>query len=235
MHLFINVCNIEEIGTITCLPAFNRNCVSNIYRTSLSRKSFRFNARASAHQRTLCEIHYIHWSMNKVSQLVRLVLIECSLGGIEAKKKIRKKYMKRRYPRVHEDWWNLRSWGMLRLHNEISIRTIDYKSLCTSYASLIASCVITNTITILLCETTCQWIYNTMRSLYFNIFLLNMLRNRINYYALNTHTFIKIKILLIKWLEFSYEIMYEDFRNKHNAHINKIICIYRFYDIKFLT
>lgn len=172
MHLFINVCNIEEIGTITCLPAFNRNCVSNIYRTSLSRKSFRFNARASAHQRTLCEIHYIHWSMNKVSQLVRLVLIECSLGGIEAKKKIRKKYMKRRYPRVHEDWWNLRSWGMLRLHNEISIRTIDYKSLCTSYASLIASCVITNTITILLCETT--WIYNTMRSLYFNIFLLNI-------------------------------------------------------------
>lgn len=122
MHLFINVCNIEEIGTITCLPAFNRNCVSNIYRTSLSRKSFRFNARASAHQRTLCEIHYIHWSMNKVSQLVRLVLIECSLGGIEAKKKIRKKYMKRRYPRVHEDWWNLRSWGMLRLHNEISIQ-----------------------------------------------------------------------------------------------------------------
>lgn len=172
MHLFINVCNIEEIGTITCLPAFNRNCVSNIYRTSLSRKSFRFNARASAHQRTLCEIHYIHWSMNKVSQLVRLVLIECSLGGIEAKKKIRKKYMKRRYPRVHEDWWNLRSWGMLRLYNEISIRTIDYKSLCTSYASLIARCVITNTITILLCETT--WIYNTMRSLYFNIFLLNI-------------------------------------------------------------
>lgn len=172
MHLFINVCNIEEIGTITCLPAFNRNCVSNIYRTSLSRKSFRFNARASAHQRTLCEIHYIHWSMNKVSQLVRLVLIECSLGGIEAKKKIRKKYMKRRYPRVHEDWWNLRSWGMLRLHNEISIRTIDYKSLCTSYASLIASCVITNTITILLCETT--WIYNTVRSLYFNIFFLNI-------------------------------------------------------------
>lgn len=172
MHLFINVCNIEEIGTITCLPAFNRNCVSNIYRTSLSRKSFRFNARASAHQRTLCEIHYIHWSMNKVSQLVRLVLIECSLGGIEAKKKIRKKYMKRRYPRVHEDWWNLRSWGMLRLYNEISIRTIDYKSLCTSYANLIANCVITNTITILLCETT--WIYNTMRSLYFNIFLLNI-------------------------------------------------------------
>lgn len=173
MHLFINVCNIEEIGTITCLPAFNRNCVSNIYRTSLSRKSFRFNARASAHQRTLCEIHYIHWSMNKVSQLVRLVLIECSLGGIEAKKKIRKKYMKRLYPRVHEDWWNLRSWGMLRLHNEISIH-IDYKSLCTSYASLIASCVITNTITILLCETTCQRIYNTMRFLYFNIFLLNI-------------------------------------------------------------
>lgn len=62
-----------------------------------------------------------------------------------------------------------------------------------------------------------------------------MLRDRINYYALNTHTFIKIKILLIKWLEFSYEIMYEDFRNKHNAHINRIICIYRFYDIKFLT
>lgn len=72
-----------------------------------------------------------------------------------------------------------------------------------------------------------------MRSLYFNIFLLNMLRDRINYYALNTHTFIKIKILLIKWLEFSYEIMYEDFRN--NAHINRIIYIYRFYDIKFLT
>lgn len=134
MHPFINVCNIEEIGTITCLPAFNRNCVSNTYKTSLSRKSFRFNARASAHQRTLCEIHYIHWSVNKASQLVRLVLIECSLGGIEAEKK---KRLERNICNVgiledvHEDWWNLRSWGMLRLHNEISICTIDYKNLLT--------------------------------------------------------------------------------------------------------
>lgn len=28
--------------------------------------------------------------------------------------------------------------------------------------------------------------------------------------------------------------MYEDFRNKYNARINKILCIYRFYDIKSL-